>query len=281
MAAAVITVDVTSPGGQDALVAPTAPVPALPGWWRSLSRRWSQRPDLHGDALPLRTGLLAVIGFVGVMLVASAALRRAPEHLGIAPALIALVGQYAAIYAICVVAVRGHGDGSLALGAGMHWRRRDVFDGVFGWLAMIGFTVAVTQLVLWLGVPLASNNPMLRSGGSSAGAPRWLVLSIIGLVLMVVAPFFEELLFRGVLLRALAGRLPVPVAVVAQAAVFSTFHVDPGLGWGNIGLVLVLMTLGVVLASISIHAGGRLGGSVVAHGLYNAVVFAIGVAATR
>jgi hypothetical protein len=69
--------------------------------------------------------------------------------------------------------------------------------------------------------------------------------------------------------------LPLPLAVVVQGAVFAAFHANPAWGAGNVGLLAVLATIGVVLGAITVLCGGRLGGSMTAHGLHNLLAFSI------
>ena len=44
---------------------------------------------------------------------------------------------------------------------------------------------------------------------------------------VVTAPFLEELLFRGLLFTALVQRMPVWLAALVSACLFSAFHLDP------------------------------------------------------
>lgn len=55
------------------------------------------------------------------------------------------------------------------------------------------------------------------------GQPWWIIV----LVLVVVAPLTEELLFRGQFLRGFLARYATPVAVGASAVLFSLMHLNP------------------------------------------------------
>lgn len=275
----------TSLGAQHA--APAGTKPPAPSTWAPdpepapapTGGRWNDRAELIGDVLPARSGVLVVGGLLAVVAGSALGLRVVPDRLDAVAAIAALVLQYAVMFGLCVAAVQGSRDGSLRRTIGLGWSRRDLRDGVLGWLSMIGVTVVATNVLLVLGVPLAANNPMLRPSRPTSTVPQWVAVGLIGVVLVGVAPFLEELLFRGVLLRVLAGHMPTTAAIVVQAVVFAGFHLDPGLGWGNVGMVVVLSTLGIVAAAVCVRAGGRLGGSMAAHGMYNAVVFALGLAA--
>ena len=84
----------------------------------------------------------------------------------------------------------------------------------------------------------------------------------------------EELFFRGLLLSALRSRLGPVAAVGVQAVVFGAYHAAPVYGWGNIGLVVILSTVGVVFGAAA-QLTRRLGPSMVGHALLNAAVFVV------
>jgi membrane protease YdiL (CAAX protease family) len=67
----------------------------------------------------------------------------------------------------------------------------------------------------------------------------------------LLAPFCEELLFRGALYGWLAGHLPVPVSVLVTAAVFAGAHLLPL-------LFPVLFVLGLALTLIRAATGSTL-----------------------
>lgn len=105
------------------------------------------------------------------------------------------------------------------------------------------------------------------------------LLVLLGLLICVGAPLFEELMFRGLLLRALAGRLaglgprlgPV-VAVVLTGVVFGLVHFEAL-------QLLALAGFGMVLCLLAWRTG-RLGPGIVAHAAFNAVSLAV-IAAGR
>lgn len=82
---------------------------------------------------------------------------------------------------------------------------------------------------------------------------------------VVLAPLAEELVFRGVLLQALARRYPGWPATVGSAAAFALAHLLDA----NAGLAVpALFVMGLVLARM-VQASGRLGGAVAAHAGFN------------
>ena len=75
---------------------------------------------------------------------------------------------------------------------------------------------------------------------------RGYVVSLLVLA-VVAAPICEEIVFRGVMLRGLLSRNGAVVAVGVQGVLFGLAHFDPIRGTGNIGLILVLASVGCVL----------------------------------
>lgn len=92
----------------------------------------------------------------------------------------------------------------------------------------------------------------------------WWGLAGTLLVAGVVAPFVEELVFRGLLYRWLRERIGFWGAIIISAFAFSVLHGIPG-------LIPAIAALGVVLALIY-EKSGSLWPAIVAHGTYNTVV---------
>ncbi|MEP7203525.1 MAG: CPBP family intramembrane glutamic endopeptidase [Ilumatobacteraceae bacterium] len=87
---------------------------------------------------------------------------------------------------------------------------------------------------------------------------------LVGLVAIVVigAPFVEELMYRGLLQRAAVRRLNDTVAIIAVAAFFALIH----LRWVELPGLFVF---GLILGVCALRTG-RLGMSIVAHMAFNA-----------
>jgi hypothetical protein len=122
----------------------------------------------------------------------------------------------------------------------------------------------------------ASPWPSDRWEGNSA----WLKLAdtptvaVFAVFAVFAAPLFEELVFRGLLLRSLTRRYGRRLAVVVQAVVFGLYHVTPAAGAANIPTVIYLAVWGAV-AGVAATRYQRLGPSMVAHCLANLTVVAV------
>ena len=108
--------------------------------------------------------------------------------------------------------------------------------------------------------------PSQRLTGSSHGVGY----VVIGALTVVGAPFFEELFFRGVLLRSLArlfgtigGWVGPALAIIVTGVLFGLAH-DEGLQ------LLGLAVFGIILSFVS-YRTGRLGMNMVAHASFNLV----------
>ncbi len=84
---------------------------------------------------------------------------------------------------------------------------------------------------------------------------------LIGLLVALAPAFAEEVLFRGLLLRALLARFGPAVAVVASSLLFGLIHVDPpqATGAALIGLALGFMTCrtGSLWPAMAAHAANN------------------------
>jgi membrane protease YdiL (CAAX protease family) len=181
---------------------------------------------------------------------------------------ISAVAGYGPMVAYCVWASRRWGTGRPGRDLGFRFRWADAGWGPVTWLACIAGQLTVGVAILALDVPVASNTESLDDLRGERG-----VLVALLITAVVAAPFVEELIFRGVLLRGLRSTLPVGLAVVLQAVLFGAAHVDPARGAGNIGLVMVLSMVGGVLGTSAVLLR-RIGPSIVAHAILNGVVMA-------
>jgi membrane protease YdiL (CAAX protease family) len=154
----------------------------------------------------------------------------------------------------------------------------------FRWIDLLGIPIGIAgqYLVALMYIPIAPHvhdfhqrfaAPAQRLTGGSHGTDY----AVIAVATVVGAPFFEELFFRGVILRALArlfgnwgGWVGPGLAIVVSGVLFGLAHAES----------LQLLGLGVfgVILGIVSYRTGRLGMNMVAHAAFNglaltAVVF--------
>jgi membrane protease YdiL (CAAX protease family) len=226
--------------------------------------------------------LFAALGFVGGQIVAvivvsiTAAVEgkthslTAISHLSEPPSwyiISTLVGLWAGFFGAAWLATGVKGTKSFSRDLGLRFR----------WVDLIGIPIGVAGqfLVALMYIPIAQHvhnfnqrfdAPSQRLTGSSHGVGY----VVIGTLTVVGAPFFEELFFRGVLLRSLArlfgtigGWVGPTLAIVITGVLFGLAH-DEGLQ------LLGLAVFGIILSFVS-YRTGRLGMNMVAHASFNLV----------
>lgn len=139
-------------------------------------------------------------------------------------------------------------------------RRRDYLMAVLLGVAVVFLGGLLTQLLAH-GRQVDQDVTQLAA---SASLPARVLLAVL---VVCVAPFVEELVFRGVLLSGFARRMSIRWAVVASAVVFGCAHLaDFGFSWIPVPqLVLLGMVLGWLRVqcrslwpSITLHATNNL-----------------------
>jgi membrane protease YdiL (CAAX protease family) len=187
----------------------------------------------------------------------------APRRDQVAAVVVGLFVQSAVSLAVVWWISRAKGRGSPAVDFGLRFDGRD-----WAW-AGVGVAIAVvTSLAL---APLTQLLPkgdrsqdIVDTFKAASGlGVAWFVLGVL-----VLAPVVEELLFRGVLLRSLARRIPPAAAVFVSALVFALVHplLDPTLG--TLVAVPALLALGLVSATEALRTGS-LSRSIALHAGFN------------
>ena len=218
--------------------------------------------------------LMASLGALGV-LVASLLVGRVlgavvaeffPDVIAL---VVAVVCGYAPSVMWALYAMRRWGDGRPA-SVGWRFRWVDLGWGPLTWLSAVASQLLVYTLVVRLfHIPLTSNVEDVK------GPDVTVVYQIVTvLVAVIAAPFVEELVFRGVIMRGFLSRMGPVVAITLQGLLFGFAHSDPSRGAGNIGLALVLSAVGITLGT-SAYLTRRIGPTVCAHAIFNGVVMAI------
>jgi len=219
--------------------------------------------------------VVAAIGAIAVLttsLVASKYLLDAVVDLGWPVAvyvlLLATVGYGPSVW-WCWYASHRWATGRLGPDIGLSARWADLGWGPVVWFGALGAQLAAASIVIALGLPIASNTDAI----SDVDVDRTYVVSIV-ITAVIAAPLVEEMVFRGVVMRGLRSRLHVVAVVVLQGVLFGAAHVDPVRGAGNLGLVLVLSSVGIAFG-VATALLRRLGPAIVAHALFNGVVLLV------
>jgi membrane protease YdiL (CAAX protease family) len=165
------------------------------------------------------------------------------------------------------------GSRSLGRDLGLRFRPLDLLWGLT--LGLIARVMATVFEIAWYG--------QMLSGWALLDEPAhdlWWVFVVI-LAPVLVSPVVEELFFRGLVLRAVsravadngaARRWALGIAVVVSAVTFALIHLI-GVGSPTAAVVIGLSTLLFGLGAGALAAAtGRLGGAIVAHVVFNALV---------
>ena len=244
----------------------------------------------------LRHVAIGLVVFFGLLIVASILISIPPIRAQLLPhaELVGFVGSvvaYASLLAVIVVASRRAGLGSLAADFGLLFRPVDIAIGLCVGIAGRIFTVLLTGITIGItGYTPEQGNFVLPA------EPLWIVLNGV-LIAVVVAPFVEELFFRGLLMRSVRHRVlrwkgrvqpadatiqrrAVALSILVSAVTFMLMHLYQA---DNLTFAIVLggSTLVVGLANAAVATRtGRLGGAILAHVVFNgsAVLLAIAFA---
>ena len=262
-------------------------LPTPTGWfpdpWNSAGVRfWDGRAWTGYSALPAPADephptlpIRAAWGAVSTLLVSIIASRYLLKAISVFEwpiavyvAIVAVIG-YAPALLWCWYSSRRWGTGRFRADVGLRARWVDVGWGPVTWGACLVAQVVVGVVIVALKVPFTSNIKDV----SDLHADRGYVVSLLVLA-VVAAPIAEEIVFRGVVLRGLLSRYGAVVAVGVQGVLFGLAHFDPIRGAGNIGLVLVLGSVGCVLGGAAFLIR-RIVPTMIAHAILNGIAMAL------
>jgi membrane protease YdiL (CAAX protease family) len=132
-----------------------------------------------------------------------------------------------------------------------------------GWAAL-GFLVYMIISALYAQLVKPPDDNLLDQLGATHGTG----LAILSAVFVVgVAPFVEELFFRGFVYQSLRSRMGVIGAALSSGLIFGAIHFKPE-------FLVPLAVLGVVLALL-MEKTGSLWPCILVHAFNNAIVFAV------
>lgn len=208
---------------------------------------------------PLRALLSTVAGGASARLLAVAALSAAITVASYALMLIPAI-------AVAVVAHRRGGRFSEAVGLRAFPVGRTV-----GWaLAVVvgGFltTAVYASAATSFGISVQGNTGDLVSGFGAGPLELIMVFALVG----VVAPFVEEITFRGIVFPSLREAWGTTPALLVSGALFGVVHLQPT-------IALPLALIGIALAVVFLRTRS-LWSAIIAHCAYNSVALALAFA---
>ncbi len=140
--------------------------------------------------------------------------------------------------------------------------KESIYQGFKGWIMIIPF-VLLTSLIMNLIVEnQAGSNPLLEIVLNNNNYYSFILLF---LTTTIIAPLFEEVIFRGVLLPVLARDYGKIIGILISSFVFALAHL-------SLNEFPPLFVLGIGLATTRLISG-RLSSSIVMHSLWNGLTF--------
>ncbi len=178
--------------------------------------------------------------------------------------MVAAVGQYLTMYLGLRLMSSRKGTGNFQNDYHLHVDSTDWPFLLYGAGLLIVSSLALAGVFALLGVD-APTQEVIEAAAESDNLGETVV---IALVVGIVAPILEEMLFRGVLLDVLKARFAVSPAIWITGVVFGLVHLtDPA----TLLLVPALVGLGVVLGYVRERAGGSLSRPILMHMGFNGV----------
>lgn len=248
-----------------------------------LARSGPKPVDDVGLHPPLKTVLGVFVGWLALQIVlsgltATTGLRK-PGQPSSVVALTTLVsyfvGNAPSLLLIYFLYLKPHGL-NVFESLRMKWRTstagpaKIIFMGVLGTCSAVPLVIGAAWIAhMYLGVR-NSDNPVIGQFIQAAQSATLPTLLMFLFTIGVMAPFFEEVLFRGFIYSSLKTRMGAPLAMLTSAAVFAGMHFDKG---GS----LMLFVIGFVLA-FTYERTRSLYASMIAHGLWNTTACAVMVA---
>ena len=140
--------------------------------------------------------------------------------------------------------------------------KESIYQGFKGWIMIIPF-VLLTSLIMNLIIKnQAGSNPLLEIVLNNNNYFAFILLFV---TTTLIAPFFEEIIFRGVLLPVLARDYGRTIGILISSFVFALAHL-------SLNEFPPLFVLGIGLA-VTRLISGRLSSSVAMHSFWNGLTF--------
>ncbi len=137
-----------------------------------------------------------------------------------------------------------------------------IIQGIKGWLSIVPFVLLISLVMNIFIENQNGSNPLLEIVLNNN---NYLSFILLFLTTTLLAPLFEEIIFRGILLPTLSRDFGVISGIIISAFVFALAHL-------SLGEMLPLFVLGIGLGATRI-ASGSLFSSVIMHSLWNGLTF--------
>ena len=137
-----------------------------------------------------------------------------------------------------------------------------IIQGIKGWLTIVPFVLLITLFMNSLIDHQNGSNPLLEIVLNNNNNLSFFLLFVTTTLL---APFFEEIIFRGVLLTTLSRDFGIIMGIIVSAFIFALAHL-------SLGEMPPLFVLGLGLGITRIASGSLLS-SVIMHSLWNGLTF--------
>ncbi len=246
--------------------------------WRQWRRRAPPAPPLQGpplglvDVTLLIAGAFVVLGEVLVPAVGQPLLRTLLQRLGLggeaaSGVMVLCLYLLLMLAPLLLLVLLLPNRSSPPAGGWLQWFWRPpasaLRQALHGLLLVLPLVAVVGWLIERFWSEAGGSNPLLEMVLTGRDP---VALACLALTALVLAPLFEETLFRGVLLPVVGRRWGGPAAVVASAAIFAVAHL-------SLSELAPLFVLGLGLGWLR-WRHGRLASCALMHGLWNGLTFA-------
>ena len=137
-----------------------------------------------------------------------------------------------------------------------------IIQGIKGWLTIVPFVLLISLIMNSLIDNQNGSNPLLEIVLNNNNYFSFILLFVTTTLL---APLFEEIIFRGILLPTLSRDFGIILGIIVSAFIFALAHL-------SLGEMPPLFVLGIGLGITRIASGSLLS-SVIMHSLWNGVTF--------
>jgi len=205
------------------------PAPSAPGfkWW---------------DA-----AVVFFAGLVGANIAASIGYAFTGDSEDALVSALGFVGAYATYAVVLQFYCRKRATGSLRHDLGLALHPGD------WWAALLGFGYSIVAGILLL--PLSNLTSQRQSVVDELQDASGAKLAVFVIAVLILAPVFEELVFRGMLLRSLRPLMSDNWAIIVSACAFGAVHFLGGNPLGTLIALPALIGLGAISAYLAIRSG--------------------------